>query len=643
MQRFVLSLIFILGFSAGCYGSAQPTGAVSGGEIYLSDFANFSTAKTAASAVNKALVVDVPGTVSHNMTVTSGLEVVPGNLITITGAILSVQGSVSFPLSQVFAGTGNVSGLGEVIPDWFPGSNDTQRVQGAVNSAAISGWPHLYGIRRYDLSNGPVYIDRPVTTFDQQFLIECSDNNAGFYSTAPGAMFSSTIPYTIGQPVSERITFSGCKWEASAASNYTFAVDGSKLLRLRFINDNTFEKMGAAYSAGYIQTYYFDNFNAFRWKGWFLEAANALIDVKAQNYVMESGNGTLSAGFKADNVYQGCYNVILGPGLFEHNTGPLADCTFYAGQLMGNYTEWLTDSAFKLENTQSVTLTSNFFNPGGPQLADPNYYDVDCQQAINVSGGGNQSYGRMYRTTNMFNIGGDGFRPVGDTAVIALSDVRVANQWSGTGTFTGFSGTVTGPVFATIEGREVTLLLPPISGTSNDSTMTMTGLPTGFLPGSQRRLDTTIQDNTSTWQKGAVVVDQVSVNFYKTLSGDGFTTSGTKGLFGGVLKYNLWPFASYVPPTPGGGGSGSYHTTYYYFWPALNNGATEPTPTISIPGVSATAASKTVSLGGSGLPTGVTLSIATITDGVIVTLHNASGSVTGGNLGNGVLTINVTN
>jgi hypothetical protein len=114
-----------------------------------------------------------------------------------------------------------------------------------------------------------------------------------------------------------------------------------------------------------------------------------------------------------------------------------------------------------------------------------------------------------------------------------------------TATLTGFTTTVTGTVNYRIHAGICWLynLGSSIQGTSNATTMTMTGMPTACKPATTDRYAPCIaQDNGSSKSAGAAIQTSGTITFSvdDPLSASGFTNSGTKGLWNGwTLSYPL--------------------------------------------------------------------------------------------------------
>lgn len=101
-----------------------------------------------------------------------------------------------------------------------------------------------------------------------------------------------------------------------------------------------------------------------------------------------------------------------------------------------------------------------------------------------------------------------------------------------TATLTGMTATTTGTVNWTSNGNTVTLLIPSaITGTSNTTSMVLTGMPQAIRPFSSSVLDTINIDNgVATRGTATIAVASGNITFAKDLNGGAFTASGSKGI-----------------------------------------------------------------------------------------------------------------
>ena len=117
--------------------------------------------------------------------------------------------------------------------------------------------------------------------------------------------------------------------------------------------------------------------------------------------------------------------------------------------------------------------------------------------------------------------------------------VSPATNYSYTGTLTGLTATVTGTITYTQIGDVVTVDIPSLSGTSNETTMTLTGGTTNMRPAATKTVLCSVADN-SIMTVGIVNIETTgTLTFFREPSGTGFTASGTKGISRLSFSYTL--------------------------------------------------------------------------------------------------------
>lgn len=154
-----------------------------------------------------------------------------------------------------------------------------------------------------------------------------------------------------------------------------------------------------------------------------------------------------------------------------------------------------------------------------------------------IFGVGNAAAFGINTNNTLFGIG-----PISGTPVDMTPD---------TGTFlatlTGMSAATTGTVTWVKIGNVITLTAPAITGTSNSTAMTMTGVPAAILPTTMRQLvPMSVLDNGSNTSgaadiqiSGGTIVFNRIVVATGIYSSTGFTATGTKGLSLFSLTYCL--------------------------------------------------------------------------------------------------------
>jgi hypothetical protein len=143
--------------------------------------------------------------------------------------------------------------------------------------------------------------------------------------------------------------------------------------------------------------------------------------------------------------------------------------------------------------------------------------------------------------------GGEGVGTVNATGYF-LNGVSIVQSGTFTGTVTGVTTTVTGTMTWVQNGNEVTIYSPAgMSGTSNSTSMTMTGLPSALQPVGTQIVPCSLEDNSANVLGAATVSAGGTITFSRsvvsgtavTLSATGFTASATKGLNETQFTYSL--------------------------------------------------------------------------------------------------------
>lgn len=128
-------------------------------------------------------------------------------------------------------------------------------------------------------------------------------------------------------------------------------------------------------------------------------------------------------------------------------------------------------------------------------------------------------------------------------SLTTLENVATTNSGSFIGTLTGVTGSVTGTIYFVRNGPVVVLLIPPITGSSNSTLMTITGMPSNLAPLSQSYLSPMLLGLSSAsaiynLQANVLTSGTIQYSVGGTLSG--FTSDGLgKGTQGHVLVYFL--------------------------------------------------------------------------------------------------------
>lgn len=108
-----------------------------------------------------------------------------------------------------------------------------------------------------------------------------------------------------------------------------------------------------------------------------------------------------------------------------------------------------------------------------------------------------------------------------------------------TATATGMTTSPTGTVKYVNMGSSVTINIPAITGTSNTTALTLTGMPTAIAPSSDTDVLYRVVDSGTNYVGLARIKTTGTIEFYKDVNGAAFTASGTKGVNAYSLSYTL--------------------------------------------------------------------------------------------------------
>lgn len=126
------------------------------------------------------------------------------------------------------------------------------------------------------------------------------------------------------------------------------------------------------------------------------------------------------------------------------------------------------------------------------------------------------------------------------TYFVLVSETSLSGSF--TVTLTGCTTSPTGTAYYSRAGQTVTLLLPAVTGTSNATAMTFSGLPTALQASFSQYVSLPIATD------GGVVATNVfayiasasgSIEFGRAGSTTGWTNSGTKGLYASIITYQV--------------------------------------------------------------------------------------------------------
>ena len=128
------------------------------------------------------------------------------------------------------------------------------------------------------------------------------------------------------------------------------------------------------------------------------------------------------------------------------------------------------------------------------------------------------------------------------TLGLGTAATQVYTEGTFTVTATGFTTTVTGTARYVRVGKQVTLRLPALGGTSNATTFTLTGIPAGLVAGDQAHVPVIVQDNGPGLAiPGIITTTPASTtwNVSKDCAGGAWTAANAKSIGASTLTYLL--------------------------------------------------------------------------------------------------------
>lgn len=142
-----------------------------------------------------------------------------------------------------------------------------------------------------------------------------------------------------------------------------------------------------------------------------------------------------------------------------------------------------------------------------------------------------------YQASGGYSAYGAGLATSAKAGLVSYEDSN-----SFTGTLTGFTTGTTGTCRYDRVGKQVTLYLGAMSGTSNATTMTLTGLPAGITPTRNQVMNCLVTDNGSTSLGRLTVASTGVITFdrYSAINNiTSFTASGGKAMPEQTITYSV--------------------------------------------------------------------------------------------------------
>lgn len=216
--------------------------------------------------------------------------------------------------------------------------------------------------------------------------------------------------------------------------------------------------------------------------------------------------------------------------------------------IFDNYIERWQGQAIKATTgslNRRIVVENNVLNSTGVPCLDFDHASVNDNIVVKNNRfpdmGGSQTCIDFGTSTNVNEFDNDeGTSNI--TTTYTVSQVSNASyRDTFTGTLTGVTGTVTGTFRYEKIGKNVTLYIPSLIGTSNTTACTVTGLPTIITPTRQQFVLALQRDNTTTDFIGELRVENTGVLTLcrQVGSAGGFTAANNKGLLGTTISYTI--------------------------------------------------------------------------------------------------------
>ena len=413
-------------------------------------------------------------------------------------------------------------------------TDDTAAVQLAIDYCLTNHRDLLVNGNCYITSS--LKIDKPVDdpTYDEYFTI-LTDSNGGFIVKSAIAMFSSNIAFTTA-PVVALVRFQNLVFQCNNSALNAYVLDDGRFLRTVFTGC-TFSKIKCLTTTSVnTQSIYFLQCNVRRFVGIFFNSNAYTYDFKMVECLIEAGTGS---ALRFNNpvgcsVVSSCIEGMSGTAIIYDGAQALdvTGCYFEANGLDIDGTDGGTSTSV----SYGVCFNGNYFSNSTAT------YTVKWGQTLSgCISIGNWHTGSMHDIT---------VAPTGivvfDTAQNSLSNIPnlpiIQGGFNGqfTGVVTGLTTTVSDAVQFNRVGSTVTLKFKTMTGTSNTTDCTITGLPSYLWPIKQQICVSRIKDN-SVINFGLAIVSEIDGVITISVGAEGvaFTSSGTKGIESVTITYSL--------------------------------------------------------------------------------------------------------
>lgn len=563
MKGFIIGLLVLLATSA-C-GSPPPATVTSdivtkGPWVDSRALATLADADAYALAHGKTLLIASQYTITSPTTIYSHTQIIPGGLITTadSGSLAFAPGAtldINDGSYQVFAGTMAITGLEWATPDMF--GDSVGSVQSAIDAIQTGGKLTILKT----ITSNPITIDKNLSVIGAQkglnfvatdaVRIRLADNSTGALLTIGVHCRGISIKdlaldgNKAGQTVANNIIY----YAPDATSNHE--VEGA-LEHLKIINASGTGIYISSNRNG--QRLYDVSVYGSAYDGIYLGSSDNLV---SGGFIGgNDGNGIVIANWTNNitnnDIWDNVNGVVLSNNSakyisivdnhFDRNTGS----SIYADNstsnpsqisIIGNTFHHNYPSATQptiLLAADNVTAIGNKFGPMDDGSAVQSSYSIYVPNTITA--GTHTIFGNAHNA-NADLYGVINYRGVGVPSGF-VSSLNENSTFTATGT--GFTTSPTGTAIYSRFDKMVMIFLPTITGTSNATTFTLTGIPASLIPSSDRTVFVRTVDNGGAVTVSlAVIKNDGSISIFKNVSAAAFTASGTKTLYNCMINYQM--------------------------------------------------------------------------------------------------------
>lgn len=272
-------------------------------------------------------------------------------------------------------------------------ADDTDAVQAAIDHCL--SFPRARALRLTGRARitRPLVINRLVDTTESEFRIIAEGEGAGFYTTHPIEIFTTTLekPDWAPQPLSEFVTCEGVHFEASSAALQAI-VASPMFLRMKWLNCY-FSKIKVVDSPIFLQSWYFDHCNFRDWMGRTVRSYGPLFDCNFLGCIWEHGEDGI------ESVIAGAYGLRIIGNLFEGARQFFKQAGGYGLTIHGNYTEANAQPDYIFTSQELLGAARGTSFVGNQMTVTHDDFNVQLGDIRSFASSGNYCSGKLFDMT----------------------------------------------------------------------------------------------------------------------------------------------------------------------------------------------------------------------------------------------------